>query len=141
MDDRKFIIMAYTYLVSLLQLKEDNPDVDVVISTRFDMMWKVNPFNKFPFDFNKFNFLFRDSIYTDYPLVCDAFYVFPYKMLDSLILAIIELNNNPYKGLIIGLLNLHNPLSKIIGDENINIMCNDFLRSDYNHIYDLKRKE
>jgi len=138
---RKMLIMIHTYLTSLLELKKENLDVDIVISTRFDMMWKTNPFKDFNFDFSKFNFLFRDYIYTENPLVCDAFYVLPYKMIESLIEAILELNDNPFNNVKIGLLNLHHPLKTIIGEENINIVCKDFLRSDYNPIYDLKRKE
>ena len=140
-DNTKIFIMAHNYLNSLLQLKEANSDIDVVVSTRFDMLWKTNPFTKFSVHFDKFNFLFRDSIYTDYPLVCDTFYVFPYRMLDDIILAFKEWVYNPYNGLTIGLLNLHYPLTQIIGSENINIMCDEFLKSDYNPIYDLKRKE
>ena len=140
-EGKPMLIMVYTYLNSLLQIKEDNPDIDIIISTRFDMMWKLNPFENFNFDFNKFNFLFRDHIYTENPLACDAFYVFPYNMIDDLISAIVELNDNPYNGVKIGLLNLHHPLKQLIGNENINIVCDEFLRSDYNSIYDLKRKE
>jgi hypothetical protein len=60
---------------------------------------------------------------------------------NNLISAIVELNDNPYNGVKIGLLNLHHPLKQLIGNENINIVCDEFLRSDYNPIYDLKRKE
>lgn len=140
-EGKPMLIMIHTYLNSLLQIKEDNPDIDIIISTRFDMMWKLNPFENFNFDFNKFNFLFRDHIYTENPLVCDAFYIFPYGMIDDLISAIVELNDNPYNGVKIGMLNLHHPLKQLIGNENINIVCDDFLRSDYNPIYDLKRKD
>lgn len=140
-EGKPMLIMVYTYLNSLLQIKEDNPDIDIIISTRFDMLWKQNPFENFNFDFNKFNFLFRDHIYTENPLACDTFYVFPYNMIDDLISAIVELNDNPYNGVKIGLLNLHHPLKQLIGNENINIVCDDFLRSDYNPIYDLKRKD
>jgi hypothetical protein len=140
-EGKPMLIMVYTYLNSLLQIKEDNPDIDIIISTRFDMMWKLNPFENFNFDFNKFNFLFRDHIYTENPLACDTFYVFPYNMIDDLISAIVELNDNPYNGVKIGLLNLHHPLKQLIGSENVNIVCDEFLRSDYNSIYDLKRKE
>lgn len=140
-EGKPMLIMVHTYLNSLLQIKEDNPDIDIIISTRFDMMWKLNPFENFNFDFNKFNFLFRDHIYTENPLVCDTFYIFPYSMIDDLISAIVELNDNPYNGVKIGMLNLHHPLKQLIGNENINIVCDDFLRSDYNPIYDLKRKD
>ena len=139
MYGKNMLVMVYTYLTSLEQLKKQS-NIDLVISTRFDIQFNLNPFNDFNFDLNKFNFLFRDYIYLDHPFVIDTFYVFPFNMIDDLIKAIHEMIDNPYKGVTIGMLNLHNPLSSIIGLENINIACGDtVLRGDANYIYDLKR--
>lgn len=138
-DGRRMGIMFYTYLASLFQLK--NKNLDLIISTRFDIKFKMNPFNNFHFDFDKFNFIFRDYIYTDYPLVCDTFYVFPYEMLDSLINAIIEAIDRPYNGLTIGMLNMYQPMINLVGNDRVNIACDEFLRSDYNYIFDLNRTE
>jgi len=145
-NGRRMGIMMYTYLTSLIQLREES-DLDLVISTRFDIFWKMNPLKKFNFDFSKFNFLFRDimpgspDLYRELPMVCDTFYIFPFHMIDKFILAILELIDNPYQGICIGMLNMHNPVLNNIGEKNINIVCEEFLRSDYNYIYDLKRKE
>jgi hypothetical protein len=138
-NGKNMLIMVHTYLESLKQLKQQT-DIDLVVSTRFDILFNVNPFNDFNYDLSKFNFLFRDYIYLDHPFVIDTFYVFPFNMIDSLIQAIHDMIDNPYKGVTIAMLNLHNPLSNIIGLENINIACGDEIhRGDINHIYDLKR--
>lgn len=138
-NGKDMLIMIYTYLVSLEQIKQQK-DIDLVVSTRFDISFNLNPFESFNYDLTKFNFLFRDYIYLDHPFVIDTFYVFPFSMVDSLITAIHKMIDNPYKGVQIGMLNLHNPLSSVIGVENINIACGDkILRGDNNYIYDLKR--
>lgn len=138
-NGKRMLIMVHTYLESLKQLKQQT-DIDLVVSTRFDILFNLNPFNDFNYDLSKFNFLFRDYIYLDHPFVIDTLYVFPFKMIDNLIEAIHEMIDNPYKGVTIAMLNLHNPLSNIIGLENINIACGDEIhRGDVNHIYDLKR--
>jgi hypothetical protein len=139
MDDKPMLIMIYTYLTSLLQL--ENEDLDLVISTRFDINFQLNPLQKFNFDFTKFNFIFKDFIHQELPLVCDCFYVYPYHMNQSLITALYDINDNPYKDIQIGMLNMYNTLSTIVGKDKVNIACEEFLRSDYNYIYTLTRNE
>lgn len=138
-NGKRMLIMVHAYLTSLEQLRKQL-DIDLVISTRFDISFNLNPFDIFNFYLNKFNFLFRDYIYLDHPFVVDTFYIFPFSMIDDLIKAIHEMIDTPYKGVKIGMLNLHNPLSNVIGLDNINIACGDtILRGDSNYIYDLKR--
>ena len=61
-NGKNMLIMVHTYLESLKQLKQQT-DIDLVVSTRFDILFNVNPFNDFNYDLSKFNFLFRDYIY------------------------------------------------------------------------------
>ena len=73
-------MMTITTVNSLHQLKEE--DLDLVISTRFDINFKQNPFEVYDYDFTKCSFLWREPEFMDLPIVNDTFIVFPYHMLD-----------------------------------------------------------
>jgi hypothetical protein len=133
------LIMGYMYLLSLIQL--ENRPLDLIISTRFDIDFKFNPFERFSFNFDKFNFLFKDSIYQEHPMVCDTFYVFKPSMIPFFYNAILESNSNPYRGVQVGLLNMYQPMVKYMGIDNIHIACDEFIPSDHNFIYTLTRNE
>ena len=142
-ENQNISIMAYMYLLSLAQL-EDEP-LDLIISTRFDLDFKINPFKELSFDFNKFNFLFKDSMpgspdtYRALPMVCDTFYVFKPTMLQAFYNAILESNLRPYDNICIGLLNMYRPLVKYLGEDAINIVCDGYMPSDRNSVYELSR--
>ena len=70
-------VMSISYLNSLHQLK--NEDLDLVISTRYDIKFLKNPFEEYNFDFDKMNFLWREPEFMDLPIVNDTFLVFPYQ--------------------------------------------------------------
>ena len=82
-------VMSISYLNSLHQLK--NEDLDLVISTRYDIKFLKNPFEEYNFDFDKMNFLWREPEFMDLPIVNDTFLVFPYKMLDNVIQSVIDM--------------------------------------------------
>ena len=86
-------IMTVSYLNSLQQMY--NEDLDLVISTRYDINFFRNPFEEYNYDFKKCNFLWREPEYMDLPIVNDTFIVFPYNMLESFFDAIVEMETNP----------------------------------------------
>ena len=72
-------MMTFTTVKSLEELK--NQDLDLIISTRFDINFKQNPFEVYDYDFTKCSFLWREPEFIDLPIVNDTFIVFPYHML------------------------------------------------------------
>ena len=81
-------MMTFTTVKSLHELK--NQDLDLIISTRFDINFKQNPFEVYDYDFTKCSFLWREPEFTDLPIVNDVFIVFPYHMLDNMIESFVE---------------------------------------------------
>jgi hypothetical protein len=128
-------LMTKIHIESLQNLQ--NEDLDFVISTRFDIAFNETP----KLDFDKFNFLFREPVYTELPLVSDCFYAFPMSMLNSVIEAMHEMETNPFNGVSIGMHNLYQPLQQSIGNANINVVYDDFMSSADNRIFTLTRKE
>ena len=59
---------------------ENGTEYDIVVITRFDLMFKIN-FEKSNIDLNKFNFV---SLLEKDHLVCDNLYILPYTYLDDL---------------------------------------------------------
>jgi len=131
--------ISTTYINSLYELK--NEELDLIISTRFDISFNFNPFEKYNFEFNKFNFLFREPEFTHLPIVSDTFYVFPHSMISNLIDAIIKMESNPHDGVGIAMHNMYLPMCDEVGKENVKWVCDEFYRSDINPIYKLTRHE
>jgi hypothetical protein len=107
-------IQSLVYINSLQQIL--NEELDLVISTRFDMNFYKNPFKEYQYDFTKCSFLWREPEFMHLPLVNDTFIVFPHNMTQNLINAIIEMENNPIS---IGLHNIYLPMIKQLGNEKV----------------------
>ena len=65
-------LMSATYLNSLMEVVNKGEDLDLVISTRFDINFFKNPFKEYQYDFNKCNFLWREPEYLELPIVNDT---------------------------------------------------------------------
>jgi hypothetical protein len=90
---------------------------------------------------DKFNFLFREPIMKTLPLVSDTFYVFPYSMINNFIEAIIDMETNPHEGVNIAMHNMLRPIQKMVGEENVKYVCNEYYSSLENPFYKLTRHE
>ncbi len=130
-------IISLTYINSLNELVDEN--LDLVISTRFDISFNINPFKEFNFEIDKFNFLFREPIMKTLPLVCDTFYVFPHSMTNDFIQAIMDMETNPYQGVNIAMHNMLRPIQKIVGEDKVKYVCDEYYSSLENPFYKLTR--
>jgi hypothetical protein len=130
-------IISLTYINSLYELK--NEDLDLVISTRFDISFNKNPFKEYEYDFNKCNYLWREPEFIHIPIVSDTFIVFPHSMTKNLIDAIIEMETNPPHGVGVAMHNIYIPMCNQVGEDNVKIVCNEFKRSHINDLYTLTR--
>jgi len=131
--------ISSTYMSSLEQLK--NEDLDLVISTRFDINFFKNPLKEYPYDFTKFNFLWREPLLHNLPLVNDTFVVFPYSMLDSVIESIKEMEFNPPQKVNIAMHNWYLPMVNQVGKDNVQWVCDEFVNAIDNNLYKLMRHE
>ena len=138
-----FRMMTITTINSLNQLV--NEDLDLVISTRFDINFKQNPFELYDYDFTKCSFLWREPEFTHLPIVNDTFIVFPFKMLKSLMESFIEQETKPPGGVNPGNHNLYVPMSNRVGKENVVWVQEEFgikgPKGIDNDLYRLERTE
>ena len=132
-------IISVAYINSLEQLK--NEDLDLVISTRFDINFFKNPFKEYPYDFTKCNFLWREPEFTHLPIVNDTFIVFPHSMTQNLIDAIIEMEVNPPHGVGVAMHNLYLPMVNQVGEDGVQWVCDEFVNAINNNLYKLMRHE
>ena len=132
-------IISLTYINSLNELVDE--DLDLVISTRFDISFLKNPFTEYSYDFSKCNFLWREPEHTNLPIVSDTFIVFPHSMTENLIDAIIEMETNPPFGVGVAMHNIYLPMVNQVGEDKVQWVCDEFTRSDINNLYKLTRKE
>ena len=130
-------IMTVSYLNSLEQLK--NEDLDLIISTRYDINFFKNPFELYDYDFDKMNFLWREPAFMDLPIVNDTFLVFPYRMLDNVIDSIIEMEENPPHKVSVAMHNWYLPMVNQVGEDNVKWVCNEFITAISNDLYKLTR--
>ena len=131
--------ISATYINSLYEL--ENEELDLIISTRFDISFNFNPFEKYNFEFDKFNFLFREPEFTHLPIVSDTFYVFPHSMISNLINGIIRMESDPHDGVGVAMHNMYLPMCDEVGKDGVKWVCDEFYRSDINPIYKLTRHE
>jgi hypothetical protein len=129
--------ISATYMNSLLRLL--NEDLDLVISTRFDINFLKNPFKEYQYDFTKFNFLWREPEYTHLPIVNDTFVVFPYSMLMNVIDSISEMESNPPYGVNVAMHNWYLPMVNQVGKENVQWVCDEYINAINNDLYKLMR--
>jgi hypothetical protein len=132
-------IISQAYMDSLKEIL--NEDLDLVISTRFDISFIKNPFVEYDYEFNKCNYLWREPEFTHLPIVSDTFIVFPHKMTQNLIDAILEMETNPPHGVGVAMHNIYLTMCNQVGKENVKIVCDEFKRSDRNDLFKLTRKE
>jgi hypothetical protein len=132
-------VISGTYITSLLRLL--NEDLDLVISTRFDINFLKNPFKEYEYDFTKFNFLWREPEYTHLPIVNDTFVVFPHSMLMNVIDSISEMESNPPYGVNVAMHNWYLPMVNQVGEENVQWVCDEFRNAINNDLYKLMRHE
>ena len=132
-------IISLTYINSLNELIGE--DLDLVISTRFDINFLKNPFKEYSYDFDKCNFLWREPEYTELPIVSDTFITFPHSMIDNLINSIIEMETNPPYGVNVAMHNWYLPMINQVGEEKVKIVCEEFKKSHTNDLFILTRKE
>lgn len=136
-----------TFLQSLENLLDE--DLDIIISTRFDINFKQN-LSKYNIDFDKSNFLFRESDgwWPIHKFTCDNLFVIPKKHLTSWIQSVKNLRENPPRPNP-DLHGLCKYLIELIGEENINFLVDGYWRSSnsptpweepYNTEYRLLRK-
>ena len=131
--------MSAVYVSSLLQLL--NEDLDLIISTRFDINFFKNPFKEYPYDFTKFNFLWREPEFTNLPIVNDTFIVFPYSMLNDVINSIDEMELNPPHGVNVAMHNWYLPMVNEVGEDKVQWVCDDYINAITNNLYKLTRHE
>ena len=129
--------ISATYINSLYEL--ENEELDLVISTRFDISFNKNPFKEYEYDFNKCNYLWREPEFTHVPIVSDTFIVFPHSMTSNLIDAIIEMETNPPHGVGVAMHNIYIPMCNQVGKDNVKIVCNEYKTSHINDLYKLTR--
>lgn len=132
-------IMSFIYANSLNVLLSE--DLDLIISTRYDINFLKNPFKEFSYDFTKFNFLSIEPEFTELPIVNDTFMVFPHTMTQNFINSIIEMEKNPPHGIDVGMHNLYIPICNAVGKENVKIVSNDMYLSKNENLYRLTRHE
>lgn len=132
-------VISQSYINSLEQMIDE--DLDLVISTRFDIKFFKNPFKKYEFDFTKFNFLWREPEYTDLPIVNDTFVVFPYSMLNNVINSIKEMEHNPPHGVNVAMHNWYLPMINEVGKDKVQWVCDEFINTINNDLYKLTRHE
>ena len=132
-------VMTVSYLNSLQQLY--NEDLDLVISTRYDINFFRNPFEEYDYDFTKCSFLWREPEFMDLPIVNDTFIVFPHSMLESFYNAVIEMETNPPHGVNSGMHNLYLPMVNQVGKDNVVWMDEEFKSAVNNNLYKLERTE
>jgi hypothetical protein len=132
-------IISLTYINSLNELVDE--DLDLVISTRFDINFFKNPFNEYKYNFSKCNFLWREPEYTELPIVNDTFIVFPHNMTENLINSIIKMETNPPFGIGVAMHNIYLPMVDEVGKDNVQWVCDDFVNAISNNLYKLMRHE
>jgi len=132
-------MMSLSYLKSLEQLK--NEDLDLIISTRFDINFLKNPFEEYLYDFSKFNFLWREPEFTHLPIVNDTFIVFPYSMLENVINSIYEMETNPPYDVNIAMHNWYLPMVNQVGKDKVQWVSDEFETFLTNKLYKLTRHD
>ena len=103
---------------------------DLVLITRFDLLFKKD-FNESNIQLDKFNLV---SILEEPDLICDNFYLFPYKYLGKFS---IICKNNLNKSFH----NIQNELYNIINIENINYILNEHVLIPNLSFYKIVRQE
>lgn len=137
--ENQFKLISLSYINSLQELLDE--DLDLVISTRFDINFYKNPFKEYEYDFTKCNFLWREPEFTHLPIVNDTFIVFPHSMTQNLINAIIHMETNPPFGVGVAMHNIYLPMVEQVGKDRVQWVCDEFVNAISNDLYKLMRSE
>lgn len=132
-------MISGNYMDSLNHLIDEN--LDLVISTRFDINFFKNPFKEYSYDFEKFNFLWREPEFTNLPIVNDTFVVFPHSMLKNVIDSIDEMESNPPHNVNVAMHNWYLPMVNQVGKNNVQWVCDEYVNTITNTLYKLMRHE
>jgi hypothetical protein len=125
--------------ISSIQMLE-NEKLDLVIITRFDMLFKPNALVKLVIHGEKFNFLCKEKDHWDnFNFVNDCFYILPFSMIPCLKQACLDLLNNPPRPGLMDMHGLYKCLLKYLPADKINFLINDHYLSTDNPLYTLKR--
>jgi hypothetical protein len=137
--ENKIKLQSAVYINSLMEILNEN--LDLVISTRFDINFFKNPFKEYQYDLNKCNFLWREPEYTHLPIVNDTFIVFPHHMTQNFINTIMIMETNPPHGVNVAMHNLYLPMCMEVGKENVQWVSDKFETAISNTLYKLMRNE
>jgi len=137
--ENKINLQSAVYINSLMEILNEN--LDLVISTRFDINFFKNPFKEYQYDLNKCNFLWREPEYTHLPIVNDTFIVFPHHMTQNFINTIMIMETNPPHGVNVAMHNLYLPMCMEVGKENVQWVSDKFETAISNTLYKLMRNE
>jgi hypothetical protein len=125
-----------TMIKALINIEQEELDFIVVI--RFDTEY-LQKIDTFEFDFDKFNFLFKEkNTWAGEKFISDNFFAFPKKHLQSFIDALKVEQSNPSRGFN-DLHNSYNRLKDIIGEESIHFVFDGEHFSDVNPYFKIKR--
>ena len=115
-------------------------DLDVIIRARFDQKFNRNIFEEYDWEFDKFNFLWREPEIHDLPLVNDTFFTFPASMLKDVRDSMLDVELRPYRGIRIALHNMYWTVANRVGVDNVLILDERYVTAQMNDLYTLTRK-
>jgi hypothetical protein len=125
-----------TMIKALINIEQE--ELDFIIVIRFDTEY-LQKIDTFEFDFDKFNFLFKEKhVWDNQKFVSDNFFAFPKKHLQSFIAALKDEQSKPSRGFN-DLHNSYNRLKDIIGEESIHFVFDGEYFSDVNPYFIIKR--
>ncbi len=118
--------MRSTYIKSIQNLINSSTVVDFYICTRFDIKF-YNSLINWNFDYNKFNFLFKESWGAESRIeVSDVLFAFPKKYLEAFLTAIINADKNPRRPECLGELHyIYDFIVNEIGKENTHFITDE----------------
>ena len=125
-----------TMIKALINIEQE--ELDFIIVIRFDTEY-LQKIDTFEFDFDKFNFLFKEkNAWAGEKFISDNFFAFPKKHLQSFIDALKDEQSKPSRGFN-DLHNSYNRLKDIIGEESIHFVFDGEHFSDVNPYFKIKR--
>ena len=125
-----------TMIKALVDIQDE--DLDFIIVIRFDTEY-LQKIDTFEFEFDKFNFLFKEkNAWDNQKFISDNFFAFPKKHLQSFITALKEEQSKPSRSFH-DLHNSYNKLKDIIGEESIQFVFEGEHFSDVNPYFKIKR--
>lgn len=142
-DPKKLNVLGFqgsnqldTMIKALIDIQDE--DLDFIVVIRFDTEY-LQKIDTFEFDFDKFNFLFKEKNSWDtHKFISDNFFAFPKKHLQTFIDALRAEQSKPSREFH-DLHNSYNRLKDIIGEESIHFVFDGEHFSDVNPYFKIKR--